>query len=72
MAADRKISEVIPEDLLREYELKKDSVKDVTISDVNNISQALMEMSRKGVAPRGGGCQICCCAICCCAAAVKA
>jgi hypothetical protein len=64
--ADAKISEVIPDDLLSEYELNKDHLKNVTVSDINNITQAFLEMHRKGAKPRGGGCQMCTCGMCTC------
>jgi hypothetical protein len=68
--ADKKITEILDDATLTSYEIDKHRVKDLTISDINNLSQALMETVRKR-GPSGGGCQMCCCAMCCCAAAVK-
>jgi len=69
MLSERTIYEMIPQDMREDYDINKEYLKRVTMSDISNISQALMEQARKGPAPTatGGGCQMCCCAMCCCA-----
>ena len=62
----RKILESMPKDLLGEYDLEKPYLKDLTIDDLNNVSQAILEAARKGHKVAGA----CCCCTMCCAAAV--
>jgi hypothetical protein len=71
--AAKKLSALIPASVQKEYQIEG-KLGGLTVSDMNNISQALMETASKGKGkvPTGGGCQMCCCVMCCCAAAVKA
>jgi hypothetical protein len=60
--ATKKILALIPTNLKKEYDLNKPHLKDLTVSDLNNITQAVMEHTRKGGKITG---QSCCTTMCC-------
>ncbi len=52
----------IPKNLQKEYGLNKPHLGTLTVSDLNNLSQALMEHMRQGGKPKPG---MCCTTMCC-------
>ncbi len=58
-----KVLKEIPPDLQTEYALAgKPHLQELTVSDLNNLTQALMEHVRKGGKPKGN---MCCTTMCC-------
>jgi hypothetical protein len=72
MAGEKKIKDILTDEEIEKYDIRPASkVKELTLDDVNNLSQVMMEAVRTKK-PTGGGCAMCCCAMCCCAAATRA
>jgi hypothetical protein len=67
---EKRIGEILSDEDLRAYDLDPAKVKELSVDDMNNLSQVMMEAVRKKK-PSGGGCAMCCCAMCCCAAATR-
>jgi hypothetical protein len=63
---DKKVLEVLDKDAIRDWGIDERKMKDVTISEINDISQALMEVSRRKMIEASGGCTMCTCAMCTC------
>jgi hypothetical protein len=59
--ATKKVVAALSRQLQKEYELNKSYLKNLTVDDLNNLSQALLEHYRKGGKPVGGGCTSMCC-----------
>lgn len=62
---DKRILEILDKDAIRDWGIDEKKIKDLTISEINDISQALMEVSRKKMMEASGGCTaMCTCAMC--------
>ncbi|WP_447599800.1 hypothetical protein [Nitrospira sp. Nam80] len=65
--AEKKILEVIPKELIQKYDLNVPTLRDVSVSDINNLNEAIQELEVKGTKPRGVMCctGMCCTGMCC-------
>lgn len=62
--SNKKVLSVLKKVNLQEYDLNKPHLKQLTVSDLNNLSQAIMENARKGGTVHSG--RSCCCTQMCC------
>jgi hypothetical protein len=59
---DKKLNEVIDASILGEYQIDPTKIENLTRSDLNSISQALMEVGRRSlVEGKGVSVTMCCC-----------
>lgn len=59
---DKKLNEVIDSSILGEYQIDPAKIENLTLSDLNSISQALMEVGRRNlVEGKGVSVTMCCC-----------
>jgi len=64
--SDKKLKEIIDASTLEDYQIDPGKIENLTLSDLNDISQALMEVGRKKMIEGGeGSLTMCCCGMCC-------